>query len=152
VGWPVEYAAGLIGLKVNCTDLMRAGEVGDEEASAVSAALTTLRETWGGEGFTAKMGANAITPESEIEASFLPTNSADTDRAKAEAIADALGELAGRRLKDRPTAQQIGKLFQKCLVDRPAWIGDHGQTVAVLRKTPGHSENAYHIDVRIPGP
>ena len=47
VGWPMEYAAGLIGTTVNCTELMRAGEVGDEEASAVSAALTILREIWG---------------------------------------------------------------------------------------------------------
>jgi hypothetical protein len=37
VGWPMEYAAGMIGTTVNCTELMRAGEVEDEEASAVSA-------------------------------------------------------------------------------------------------------------------
>ena len=47
VGWPMEYAAGLLGTTVNCTELMRAGEVGDEEASAASAALTILREIWG---------------------------------------------------------------------------------------------------------
>jgi hypothetical protein len=150
VGWPVEYAAGLIGLKVDCTELMRAGEVGDEEASAVSAALTILRETCGDEVFTAKMVVKAMTPGPGIEASFALTNSGDTDIARAEAIADALGELAGRRL-DRPTAQQIGKLFQKCLVDRPAWIGDPGRTVAMLRKTAGHNENAYRIDVWTPG-
>ena len=34
VGWPMEYAAGLIGVTVDCTELMRAGEVGDEEATA----------------------------------------------------------------------------------------------------------------------
>jgi hypothetical protein len=48
VGWPVEYAAGLIGTTVNCTELMRAGEFGDEEASAASAALTIIHGIWGG--------------------------------------------------------------------------------------------------------
>ena len=33
------------------------------------------------------------------------------------------GELVGKRL-DRPTAHSIGKLFQKRLVGRPAWVGD----------------------------
>jgi hypothetical protein len=32
------------------------------------------------------------------------------------------------------------------LVGPPAWIGD-GQDVAVLRRTPGHSENGYYIDI-----
>jgi hypothetical protein len=31
-------------------------------------------------------------------------------------------------------------------VGRPTWIGD-GQDVAVLKRTAGHSENGYHIDV-----
>ena len=54
-----------------------------------------------------------------------------------------MGELVGKRL-DRPTAHSIGKLFQKRLVGRPAWIGD-GQTVATLRKSTGHSENTYRV-------
>ena len=78
-----------------------------------------------------------------------PTNVEEADKAQAEAIADALGELVGRRL-DRPTAHSIGKLFQKRLVGRPAWIGD-GQTVATLRKFTGHSENTYRVDVSAPG-
>ena len=69
-------------------------------------------------------------------------------RARADAIADALGELAGKRL-DRPTAHSIGKLFQKRLVGRPAWIGD-GQSVATLRKFTGHGDNTYRIDVSAP--
>jgi hypothetical protein len=73
----------------------------------------------------------------------------DADKAKAEAIADALGELVGKRL-DRPTAHSIGKLFQKRLVGRPAWIGD-GQAVATLRKSTGHNANTYRIDVSVPG-
>ena len=61
VGWPMEYAAGLVGTSVNCTELMRAGEVGDEEASAASAALSILREIWGDRRFTAKDVVEAMT-------------------------------------------------------------------------------------------
>ena len=145
VGWPMEYAAGLVGTTVNCTELMRAGEVGDEEASAVSAALTILREIWGEGTFTATDVVKAMTPE--IQAWSTPTNTEEAD--KAEAIADALGELVGKRLH-RPTAHSIGKLFQKRLVGRPAWIGDC-QTVATLRKSTGHNANTYWIDVSGPG-
>ena len=66
VGWPMEYAAGMLGTTVNCTDLMRAGEVGDEEASAASAALTILREIWGAGAFTAKDVVKAMTPEARM--------------------------------------------------------------------------------------
>ena len=55
VGWPMEYAAGLLGINVDCTELMRAGEAGDEEASATSAALTILFEVLATEKFTAKV-------------------------------------------------------------------------------------------------
>ena len=89
----------------------------------------------------------AMTPE--IQAWSTPTSAEEADKAKAEAIADALGELVGKRL-DRPTAHSIGKLFQKRLVGRPAWIGD-GQTVATLRKSTGHNANTYRIDVSVPG-
>ena len=148
VGWPMEYAAGLLGTTVNCTELMRAGEVGDEEASAASAALTILREIWGDGAFTAREVVKAMTP-AKMGAWSTPTNVEEADKAKAEAIADALGELVGQRL-DRPTAHSIGKLFQKRLVGRPAWIGD-GQTVATLRKFTGHSENTYRVEVSAPG-
>jgi hypothetical protein len=144
VGWPMEYAAGVLGTTINCTELMRAGEVGDEEASAVSAALTILREIWGSGAFTAREVVKAMTPAAS-GAWPIPPNFEDPDKAKAEPLADALGELVGRRL-DRPTAHSIGKLFQKRLVGRPAWIG-HGQTVATLRKFTGHSENTYRVVV-----
>ena len=90
----------------------------------------------------------AMTPAANMGAWSTPPNVEDADKARAEAIADALGELVGKRL-DRPTAHSIGKLFQKRLVGRPAWIGD-GQTVATLRKFTGHSENTYRIDVSGP--
>jgi hypothetical protein len=133
VGWPMEYAGGLIDITVNCTELMKAGEVGDEEATAASVALIAMHEIWGYHSFTAKDVVEAMTPED-----------AD-DQAKAESIANALEGLDGKRL-DRPTAHSVGKLFQKRLVDRPSWIGD-GQTVATLKRSAGHNANTYQIQL-----
>jgi hypothetical protein len=70
----------------------------------------------------------------------------DVERARADVIGDSLGELVGRRL-DRPTAHNIGKLFQKRLVNRPARIGD-GRAVATLRRHQGHAENSYRVEVK----
>jgi hypothetical protein len=148
VGWPVEYAAKLIGITVDCTELLRAGEVGDEEASAVSAILTLFRQVWGDQVFTAKDVVKVMTPEPKFDGS-VSAKADDVERSRADAIADALGELIGKRL-DRPTAHSLGKLFQKRLVGRPAWIGD-GQTVATLQKSTGHNENKYRVDVSAPG-
>ena len=45
---------------------MRAGEVGDEEATAASAALSILHEIWGGDAFTARDVVKAMTIEPKI--------------------------------------------------------------------------------------
>jgi hypothetical protein len=134
----MEYAADMIGTTLNCTELMLAGEVGDEEASAVSAALTIMLKNWAGRAFTAMDVVKAMTPEMQIE-----------DPASADAIADALGELVGKRL-DRPTARSIGKLLSKRMVGRPAWIGG-GQAFATLKRSVGHNANTYQIHVSASG-
>src|ERR1700730_11081339 len=54
VGWPMEYAAALLGTRGGCTELMRAGGGGGEEAGAVTAPLSILRQAWDGKKFTAK--------------------------------------------------------------------------------------------------
>ena len=130
VGWPMEYAASLLGNEIDCTELMRAAEAEDEEALAVSAVLTIMREIWRDRTFTAMDVVEAMTPG---------THRDDSDTAKAETLADALAELAGRRL-ERPSARSIGKFLGNRLVRRPAWIGD-GQTVATLKKSVGHNAN-----------
>ena len=140
IGWPVEYAADLVGIDVDCTELLRAGEFGEEEASAASRALTIMKEYWDDRSFTTR---NVVLELADL-------NSLVEDRAaRAEALSDALGELVGKAL-EKPTARSIGKLFQKHLTNRPAWIDD-GNAVAVLRKIPGHDANKYRIDVSIPG-
>jgi hypothetical protein len=138
VGWPVEYAASLIGTTVNCTELMRAGEAEDEEALAVSAVLTILFQIWGERTFTSMDVVKAMTLGMHTE-----------DAEKAEAISDALGEVIGKRL-ERPTARSFGKLLSNRLVGRPAWIGD-GQTIATLKKTDRHTANTYRIQVKASG-
>ena len=141
VGSPVEYAAGLLGIDVDCTELMRLGEEDDEEAVAVSSALTIFHEIWGTGPFTSQDVAKAMTIEYDWSEPV-----SDAERARADAIRDALGELVGKRL-DRPTAHSIGKLFQKRLVNRPARIGDE-QAVALLRRHQGHAENTYWVEVK----
>ena len=141
VGSPVEYAAGLLGIDVDCTELMRLGEDDDEEAAAVSSALTIFHEIWGTGPFTSQDVAKAMTIEYDWSEPV-----SDAERARADAIRDALGELVGKRL-DRPTAHSIGKLFQKRLVNRPARIGDE-QAVALLRRHQGHAENTYWVEVK----
>lgn len=145
VGWPMEFAAGLMGTAVDCTELMRAGEIGDEEATAASAALSILHEIFGAYSFTARDVVKAMTIEPKIGGWLALTSDNEDERAQAEAIGDALGELVGKRL-DRPTGHSIGKLFQKRLVGRPAWIDD-GQNVATLRRSPGHNENTYFVEL-----
>ena len=71
VGWPVEYAASLVGITVNCTELLRAGEVEDEEASAVSAVLAIFLEIWGDKNFTAKDVVKVMTPAEPKFGGFL---------------------------------------------------------------------------------
>ena len=90
-----------------------------------------------------------LTPEPKLNGAFVGIELDDAKKTRSDALADALGELSGKRL-DRPTAHSLGKLFQKRLVGRPAWIQD-GETIAILRKSTGHDENSYWVDVSVPG-
>jgi hypothetical protein len=135
IGWPIEYAAGLLGIDLDCAALLQAGERADEDAMAASAALESLFEVWGSSTFTAKELAKFIAPpEGDLVA-----------RGKGEAVSDALSALTDRPLA-HPTPQQIGRLLQARLVNRPTWLGD-GQRVATLRRNSGHNENRYQIEV-----
>jgi len=135
VGWPVEYAAGLLGINVDCTELLRAGESTEEEASAASRVLAILKKRWDGRGFTTR----------DVVKELEKANAMIEDGAeRATDLADALGELIGKALEN-PTARSIGKLFQKHLTNRPAWIED-GNGVAVLRKISGDRANEYKIE------
>jgi hypothetical protein len=124
IGWPVEYVAGLSGLKVDCTELQRAGEVGEEEASATSRALAILRKKWGSKPFTARAVVQEL-----AKANSLIEDNAD----QAAELADALGDLIGKVL-EKPTARSVGKLFQN-FDDRPACRGE-------LRGTPKSDDRA----------
>jgi hypothetical protein len=136
IGWPVEYAAGLSGVKVDCTELLRLGESGEEEASAASRVLAILKRRWDGKTFTTR----------DVVKELEKVNSLIEDGAeKAAELADALGELIGKAL-EKPTARSLGKLFQKHLTNRPAWIDD-GNCVAVLRRISGDRANEYKVEI-----
>ncbi|WOH51921.1 hypothetical protein [Bradyrhizobium sp. sBnM-33] len=139
IGWPVEYAAGLLEIEVDCTQLLRAGEASEEEASAASRALTVLRECWGEDSFTTRLVVMKLAELGSMMESKV---------ARAEALSDALGELIGKPLEN-PTARSVGKLFQKYLTNRPVWLAD-GDVVAVLRKIPGHDANEYRVEISNP--
>jgi hypothetical protein len=139
IGWSVEYAAGLLGINVDCTKLLRAGEAGEEEASAASRVLAILRKRWLGRTFTTRDVATELTKVNSVNSQI------EGGAERAAELADALGELIGKAL-EYPTARGIGKLFQKHLTNRPAWIDD-GNGVAILRKTAGNRANEYKIEI-----
>ena len=136
IGWPVEYAASLLGINVDCTELLRAGEAGEEEASATSRVLAILKKRWNGNTFTTR----------NVVQELVKTNSPlEHEAERAAELADALGELIGKVLEN-PTARSIGKLFQKHLTNRAAWIDD-GNGTAILRKISGKRENEYKVEM-----
>jgi hypothetical protein len=140
IGWPVEYAADLLGIKLDCSELLRANESTEEEASATSLVLTILRGRWKNNAFTTRDVVRAIENRN-----ILTNPNAD----EAEELFEALGELVGKTL-EHPTAYSVGKLFQKRLTDRPAWIEDGPSkklVIAVLRKNPGHQANSYKVEL-----
>jgi hypothetical protein len=139
IGWPVEYAAGLLDIRLDCTELLRSGEAEDEDASAASRVLTILSKRWRDKEFKAQQVVLALSAVNS-----LVNESAE----QAQELAAALGELAGKPI-EKPTALGIGKLFQKHLTNRPVWI-DNGKRFAILRKDSGHQENRYKVEIPQP--
>jgi hypothetical protein len=138
IGWPMEYAAGLLDINLDCAELLRSGEAEDEDASAASRVLAILRKRWGDKEFTAQKVVLALSAVNSM---------VEESAEQAQELADAFGDLAGKVI-DKPTALLIGKLFQKNLNNRPAWI--EGGAVVVLRKVSGHQANQYKIEILQP--
>lgn len=140
VGWPMEYAAELLDIKLDCTELMRSNASKEEEASAASQVLTILRKHWSGNTFTTR---DVVRVLEGIHSTVI------ANVEEAEELCDALGELTGKTL-ERPTAHSIGKLFQKCLTGKPAWIKDTGNiaAIAVLCKVADHQANQYKVEIQ----
>ncbi|MCK1698341.1 hypothetical protein [Bradyrhizobium sp. 144] len=141
IGWPVEYAAGLLRIKMDCTELLRSGEAEEEETSATARVLTALGQEWRGKWFTTRDVVMFLKDRHSL---------LDDDRGtRAEALFDALSDLVGKPL-ETPTARSLGKLFQKHVTNRAAWI-DSENHVAVLRKVPADKNkdgNKYEVEVQ----
>ena len=54
VGWPVEYAAKLMGQDLDCDQLIKASETEDPDVLAIATVLSTFRAIWGTNRFTAR--------------------------------------------------------------------------------------------------
>ena len=147
VGWPVERAASLIGIHVDCTELMRAGEENDEEATAASNVLVVLHRQFGDHPFTSGEIVKALVPKAH-QTNFFHGTVTTEEEPRVAALTEALEQISDRRMY-QPSAHAIGKLLQKRLVDRPAWYDDSG-TVATLRRQRNHEANAYRIELRKP--
>jgi hypothetical protein len=98
--------------------------------------LTILRKRWGNKPFKAQSVLAALSAANSL---------VDESAEQAQELAAALGELGGEAF-DKPTAQKIGKLFQKHLANRPAWI-DRGNCVAVLRRNSNDRANEYKVEI-----
>ena len=124
IGWPVEYAAGLLGIKrrLHRVAARRRGRGGGSERHLPGACNSYERNG----------AARRSRRERWCRNSRRRTPLIEDDADQAAELADALGELIGKALEN-PTARSIGKLFQKHLTNRPAWIDD-GNGVAILRK------------------
>jgi hypothetical protein len=143
IGWPVEYAVSLLDIKLDCAELLREGETEDEEASAASRALTALGREWNGKSFTTREVVLFLAAGTVSSSLFDPDKAAG-----AEALSDALSELLGKPL-EYPTARSIGKLFQKHLTNRPAWI-DAGNCAVLLRNNSNDRANEYRVEIQQP--
>jgi hypothetical protein len=134
-------ATNLLDIQLDCNELLRAGEVGEEEASAASRVLAILKKRWGDKPFTTRAVVSALGDANSL---------LDEEKAALAAeLADSLGDLAGKSI-DKPTARGLGKLFQKHLTNRPVWIDDG--SVAVLRKVADHEANKYKVETQNPSP
>ena len=124
-GWPLEHAALLIGVKIDCAKLIAAGESGDSETTAAIALLSELTTTFGTKDFTAKDITALI--EAGTPKPFDPPT--PTAKEKTERLLDAFAELIGKPLR-RYSPGAIGKLLNNRLVDLPTFLDD---TTATLK-------------------
>jgi hypothetical protein len=140
VGWPVEYAATLMGKDFDCDYLIKVSETVDSDVLAIASVLSTFRTIWGIERFTAR----DIVQKLPIEYS---TSTSSPDGTLGDALFEAFSELLGKPLV-RPTARSIAKLLQKRLIGHPIWLGDN--LMATLRVFPNHEANEYCVELSSP--
>ena len=71
--------------------------------------------------------------------------------ARAEALFDALSELIGKPL-EHPTARSLGKLFQKHLTNRPAFIEGENYSAVLRKLPPDKNKDGNKYEVVVPRP
>ena len=103
VGWPVEYAAKLVGQDLDCDQLIKASETVDPDVLAIATVLSTFRAIWGTNRFTARDIVQKLPGEYYISTS--------PEGRLGEELFEALSELLGKTLS-RPTSRSMAKLLQ----------------------------------------
>ena len=139
VGWPVEYAAKLMGQDLDCDQLIKASETVDPDVLAIATVLSTFRAIWGTDRFTARDIVQKLPREYSILTS--------PEDKQGEVLFEALSELLGKSLK-RPTARSIAKLLQRRLIGHPVWSGNN--MIATLRVLQNHEANEYWVELAPP--
>ena len=139
VGWPVEYAAKLMGQELHCDQLFKASEAKDPEVLAIATVLSTFRAIWGTNRFTARDIVQKLPGKFDILTS--------PDDKQGAVLFEALSELLGKSLKG-PTARSIAKLLQRRLIGHPIWSGNN--TIATLRVLQNHEANEYWVELTLP--
>jgi hypothetical protein len=143
VGQPLEHAATLAGYEFDCGKLIKNSEVADPDVLAIEAILATFIEIWGVRRFTS---ADIV---QQLPGDLHSTSTDPVDRRRRDRLFDAFCDLIGKELT-RPTARSIGKLLQRYLVRRPAWLPD-GRVANLWRKQ-DHESNEYWVEVSAPVP
>jgi hypothetical protein len=139
VGWPVEYAAKLMGQDIDCDQLIKASETKDPDVLAIATVLSTFRAIWGTNRFTARDIVQKLPREPSVLTS--------PEDKQGEVLFEALSELLGKPL-NRPTARSIAKLLQRRLIGHPVWTGNN--EIATLRVLQNHEANEYWAELAPP--
>jgi hypothetical protein len=151
-GWPVEHAASLIGVEIDCAALIAAGESKDSETCAAVTLLSELISTFGSKDFTAK-DITALIEAGTPRPLDPPTHA---EKEKAERLLDAFGELIGKPLR-RYSPGTIAKLLNNRLMDLPTfiddttatlkgWVKDHQTRYFIKASTPPDGNNKPRVD------
>jgi hypothetical protein len=147
VGWPAEYAASLVGDKIDCDQMFGEVEAGDEERAVVTEAIGLMWSLWGTNFFTAADVAASTQPA----ANAFPAETEATHNLAPQVLLGILRGLAGMKGTEHLDARRIGQLIKSHLLNRPQPLceGPEKRPVYVsLTVDKNHEAHRYQIAVR----
>jgi hypothetical protein len=156
-GWPVELAASLLEeehpVKLDFTEVFKATEEQDSQASGVAQALRLLRQEFGSveRGTTPKAEnrfrarqIREILDEGEKARALLKIGQVQQAKIdKANSFLEMVAELAGKRIAS-PISSVIG-IHLGGIVDRPVELD--AATIGTLRRDTSRGERWFHVEI-----